>query len=47
MRHVLREYEDATKSRMQAVAEREVDDAVSTTEGHGRFGAFSREWIQA
>jgi hypothetical protein len=32
---------------MQAVAEREIDDAVSSSEGHGGFGPFGGQRVEA
>ena len=46
-RLVLRQDVDATQARVDAVAEREVDDAVGATEGDGRLCAIDREWLQA
>jgi hypothetical protein len=39
--------ENAPKSRVYAVAEREIDDAVGPAEVHGRLGPFSRQGMQA
>ena len=47
MRLVLREHENAAQSGMKAVAEREIDDAISSAEGHGRLGPLGRQWMQA
>ena len=44
---VLREHENAAQSGMKAVAEREIDDAISSAEGHGRFGPLGSQWMQA
>ena len=46
-RFVLRGDEDAAQAGVDAVAEREVDDAVGAPEKHGRFGAVPRERVQA
>src|SRR5947207_15137791 len=32
---------------MKAIAEREIDDAISSAEGHGRFGSLGSQWMQA
>ncbi len=43
---VLREHENAAQSGMKAVAEREIDDAISSAEGHGRLGPLGGQWMQ-
>ena len=45
-RFVLRGDEDAAQAGVDAVAEREVDDAVGPAEKHGWFGAVSGERVQ-
>jgi hypothetical protein len=37
MRLVLRKHENATQSGMKAIAEREIDNAISSPERYGRF----------
>src|ERR1700674_1478986 len=44
---VLSEHENAAQSGMKAVAEREIDDAISSPEGHGRLGSLGSQWLQA
>ena len=46
-RLVLRRDEDAPQSRIDAVAQREIDDAVGPAEEHGGLRAVSREGVQA
>src|ERR1700730_48926 len=46
MRLVLREHENAAQSGMEAVAERESDDAISSPEGHGRLGPLGSQGMQ-
>ena len=45
-RLVLQRDEDLAQSRIDAVAEGEVDDPVGAPEVHGRLGPLLREWIQ-
>ena len=44
---VLRGDEDLAQARVDAVGEREVDDAVGPAEGHRRLGALAGERVQA
>ena len=45
-RFVLRQEVDAAQSRVQTVAEREVDDAVDSAERDRRFGPISRKGVK-
>jgi len=47
LRLVLRQYENAAQSGMKAVAKREVDDTISSPEGHGRLCPLGSQWVQA
>src|SRR5262249_23627828 len=42
-RLVLREHENPPQAAVEAVGEREIDDAVDTTERHGRLGPVARQ----
>jgi len=44
---VLRRDVNVPQPRIDAVAQREIDDPVGTAEVHGRFGAFLRQRVQS
>ena len=46
-RFVLKRDENLPQAGVDAVAQREVDDAIRSTEIHGRLGAFFRERVEA
>jgi hypothetical protein len=46
-RFELRQYHDAAQTAVDAVRQREVDDAVQPAEGHGGLCAITRERLEA